>query len=48
MLDLLNNLGLDVNFVKCVKPSTEMVLRQIIQYGVNDRVYPRGENQRKY
>jgi LEA14-like dessication related protein len=25
MLDLLNNLGLDVNFVKCVKPSTEMV-----------------------
>lgn len=25
MLVLLNNLGLDVNFVKCVKPSTEMV-----------------------
>jgi hypothetical protein len=25
-----------------------MVLRQIIQYGVNDRVYPRGENQRNY
>jgi hypothetical protein len=25
MLDLLNNLGLDVNFGKCVKPSTEMV-----------------------
>ena len=24
MLDLLNNLGLDVNFGKCVKPSTEM------------------------
>ena len=49
MLVLLNNLGLDVNFGKCVKPSTEMVFfGQIIQYGVNGRVYLRGENQRNY
>jgi hypothetical protein len=49
MLVLLQNLGLDVNFGKCVKPSTEMgIFGQIIQYGVNGRVYLRGENQRNY